>query len=881
MQGLSINDASGRRVLSTHFVNQLDANLAIEAALATSDSIIWVPSLQFSTTSSHAHEAQGSDDDSDVDACRNELDDVWRQDGQARHDAAHANHGNRRTGGQAVCQIERNGLRYIAPIASSVDPIIPLTFLDRFHSVLETYDNFDIVLALMEEMMASGRPLVSESSQLKELVVPPSQLLAKVANTAATVAGLANAMPIQSPANALLASPLPWRRQGLRYSSNEIYFDMIETLEFVLDKTGKILTGNITGEVECRSKLSGMPDLNLSFTDPTQLDDCAFHPSVRFGKWNKDKLISFVPPDGSFNLMQYQVGGLVKTSSASPMASLSTASANAILPLSIQSTVTHGSQGGSFSITMNSKTSYSRPLTNIQLRLDLGRGANGVQATVSGGGYLKDAGGKVTGSGAGEWQIVSEDIVGSGGKGGMTTTSQVLIWTIDELISTDRPAVLEGQYFCPPETKPSPAFTVSFDSPMAGFSGVRIASLKMSGESYSVFKGVKSRGRGTVEVRSFERKSRDADDRLMRNSVLHLLDKTLLQPTTALGLLWYSFHRAKQIYGPVHTLRDHLNSHKWLKRLVMISLLTRINRLLNRVSMNGGLTRDKPTWSKGAKLNDKVLITGGAAGIGHEVAKLLSKHTTNIAVLDMSEPRQPVKGVKYFKCDVTDSTAVADVAKQVRQQIGDPTIIINNAGILRGGSLLENTTESMMLTFKVNVCGVQTILKEFLPHLIAIQRGHHVLIASCAAYVSVANLGEYSASKSAVLSVHETLREELKYRYNAPGVRTSVVTPTKVATPLGQALNDLDGQFLSPTIRPEWLAARIVDIINSGVSSHLLAPSMAGVLLPSLRCVPDWVGWILSKVGKYDKVVTADSLVRHKTVYTTVKDLEKSSAVHK
>lgn len=50
-------------------------------------------------------------------------------------------------------------------------------------------DNFDIVLALLEEMMASGRPLLSEAAQLRELVVPPSQLLAKVALGAANVAG--------------------------------------------------------------------------------------------------------------------------------------------------------------------------------------------------------------------------------------------------------------------------------------------------------------------------------------------------------------------------------------------------------------------------------------------------------------------------------------------------------------------------------------------------------------------------------------------------------------------------------------------------------------------------------------------------------------------
>ncbi|KAM0786883.1 hypothetical protein ACM66B_002308 [Microbotryomycetes sp. NB124-2] len=490
MQGLSINDASGRRVLSSHFVDPLQANLAIEAALSTTDSIVWVPSLHTqhngALSAAAGHEIEDDDEEQGGQHLADDDEgDGWRTQQQTR-----------RAGGQAVCQIERNELRFIAPVASNVDPIIPLTFLDKFYQVLETYiggavteasikDHFDIVLALMEEMMASGRPLMSESSQLKELVVPPAQLLAKVANTAATVAGLTNTHPTQSPANALLASPLPWRRQWIRHSSNEIYFDLAENLEFVLDKAGKILSASIAGEVNCRSKLSGMPDLSLTFTDPSQLDDCAFHPSVRFGKWSKDKVVSFVPPDGSFSLMHYQVAGLVKSSLTS-----SAASAHAVLPLSITSNVTHGDQGGAFSVTLTSRSPYARPLTNIQARLVLGKGANGLSATVSGGGYLRDAGGKVTGGGAGQWDVVNDAKQG-----------QVLVWTIDELISTDRPAVLSGQYFSPPDTKPAPAFTVSFDSPMSSFSGVRIASLKVSGEAYSIYKGVKSKGRGLVEVR--------------------------------------------------------------------------------------------------------------------------------------------------------------------------------------------------------------------------------------------------------------------------------------------------------------------------------------------------------------------------------------------
>ena len=77
-------------------------------------------------------------------------------------------------------------------------------------------DNFDIVLELLEEMLSNGRPLLTQSSQLRELVIQTSQL-----DKAAASIGL----PVNIPdpgANALLTSSIPWRRPGLKYVSNEI-----------------------------------------------------------------------------------------------------------------------------------------------------------------------------------------------------------------------------------------------------------------------------------------------------------------------------------------------------------------------------------------------------------------------------------------------------------------------------------------------------------------------------------------------------------------------------------------------------------------------------------------------------------------------------------
>lgn len=70
---------------------------------------------------------------------------------------------------------------------------------------------------------------------------------------------------------------------------------MTETLSVILSSTSTVLSGTLTGAIACRSKLSGMPDLVLSFGDPSLLDDMAAHACVRSGRWKKDKVISFVP----------------------------------------------------------------------------------------------------------------------------------------------------------------------------------------------------------------------------------------------------------------------------------------------------------------------------------------------------------------------------------------------------------------------------------------------------------------------------------------------------------------------------------------------------------------------------------------------------------
>jgi hypothetical protein len=64
-----------------------------------------------------------------------------------------------------------------------------------------------------------------------------------------------------------------------------------------------------TTQVRVKCHMSGMPDMLMTLVDPSVIEDCSFHPCVRYGRFDKDKVISFVPPDGNFTLMNYRVTG--------------------------------------------------------------------------------------------------------------------------------------------------------------------------------------------------------------------------------------------------------------------------------------------------------------------------------------------------------------------------------------------------------------------------------------------------------------------------------------------------------------------------------------------------------------------------------------------
>jgi len=118
-----------------------------------------------------------------------------------------------------------------------------------------------------------------------------------------------------------------WRKEGIVYKKNECFLDVIESVNILVSNTGTTLRSQIEGNLNMRVYLTGMPELKLGLNDKVlfenlgkvskkgqsvDLEDVKFHQCVRLNKFETERNISFVPPDGEFVLMSYRLSTRIK-----------------------------------------------------------------------------------------------------------------------------------------------------------------------------------------------------------------------------------------------------------------------------------------------------------------------------------------------------------------------------------------------------------------------------------------------------------------------------------------------------------------------------------------------------------------------------------------
>ena len=175
-------------------------------------------------------------------------------------------------------------------------------------------DNFPLVYELLDEVMDFGYPQLCSTDLLKTFIMQEGEHI-----DPARAFQSAKLLPAQ------VTGAVSWRREGIKYRKNEVFLDVVEHVNLLMSASGQVLKSDVTGEVVMKTFLTGMPECTFGLNDKLmmqsegkkkdpkkesgaiEMEDVSFHQCVKLGKFDSDKAVTFIPPDGEFVLMKYRV----------------------------------------------------------------------------------------------------------------------------------------------------------------------------------------------------------------------------------------------------------------------------------------------------------------------------------------------------------------------------------------------------------------------------------------------------------------------------------------------------------------------------------------------------------------------------------------------
>src|SRR5215831_12498402 len=190
------------------------------------------------------------------------------------------------------------------------------------------------------------------------------------------------------------------------------------------------------------------------------------------------------------------------------------------------------------------------------------------------------------------------------------------------------------------------------------------------------------------------------------------------------------------------------------------------------------------------------VVTGGGGGIGRAVAVNLAKAGAHVAAIDRDEQglektRAELPGNRHVvaPCDVTSADSIASASETIEKALGPCQVLVNTAALLRPGTLDTLSLAEWNLVLSVNLTGYFLCAQTFGRQMRQQKRGSLVHVASIAASNAQGKSGAYSVSKAGVVMLSRQLANE----WGPLGIRSNVVSPGMVITPMSQAFYDTPG----------------------------------------------------------------------------------------
>lgn len=222
--------------------------------------------------------------------------------------------------------VKRSNIWLAAVTKQNVNAAMVFEFLLKMCNIMQSYfgkiseenikNNFVLIYELLDEILDFGYPQNSDSGMLKSFITQQG-----VKSTTREE---------QAQITSQVTGQIGWRREGIKYRRNELFLDVLESVNLLMSPQGQVLSSHVAGRIVMKSYLSGMPECKFGINDKIlmdgkkpgtddlsrnststgktsiAIDDCQFHQCVKLSKFETEHAISFIPPDGEFELMRYR-----------------------------------------------------------------------------------------------------------------------------------------------------------------------------------------------------------------------------------------------------------------------------------------------------------------------------------------------------------------------------------------------------------------------------------------------------------------------------------------------------------------------------------------------------------------------------------------------
>jgi len=211
------------------------------------------------------------------------------------------------------------------------------------------------------------------------------------------------------------------------------------------------------------------------------------------------------------------------------------------------------------------------------------------------------------------------------------------------------------------------------------------------------------------------------------------------------------------------------------------------------------------------------LVTGVARGMGCSLSQLLINEGCKVAMVDIDsngldeavKMLSDVGECRGFVCDISDETEVVKLSNDISNSLGDISVLVNNAGIVRAAPVTELKERDVALMFDVNITALFRMCRIFIPQMKSLGKGHIVNVASAGGILAIPNLSAYAATKFGVIGFSDALRQEMKKE--KANIEVTYVCPNTVSTGMFNGSKMVNGTNM---LTPEMVIKQIIKAVK-------------------------------------------------------------------